>query len=187
MDETTQAQIPEVNSGTQSEQAPPDGGSRPQNGGNTNGSAPEKAEKSFTQEEVNKLISERINAEKKRWEKKSAEDKAEAERVAQMSAEEKAKHEAEKREREISERENALVRRERLALAKEKLNELNVPAALVAAVDISSEEAVGTSAAEIAKVFSEAVSAEVSKRLASAPPKIGAVSKTDPFVEGLGT
>lgn len=104
-----------------------------------------------------------------------------------MSAEEKAKHEAEKREREFSERENALVRRERLALSKEKLNELNVPAALVAAVDISSEETVGTSAAEIAKVFSEAVSAEVSKRLASAPPKIGAVSQADPFVEGLGT
>lgn len=82
MNENNQAQTPEVNSGTQAEQTPPE------NGGNTNGSAPEKAEaagkteKSFTQEEVNKLISERINAEKKRWEKKSAEDKAEAERVA---------------------------------------------------------------------------------------------------------
>lgn len=186
MDENNQAQTLEVNSGTQAEQTPPE------NGGNAD-SAPEKAEaapkteKSFTQEEVNKLISDRINAEKKRWEKKSAEDRAEAERVAQMSAEEKAKHEAEKREREFSERENALVRRERMALAKEKLNELNVPAALVAAVDISSEETVGSSAAEIAKAFSEAVSAEVSKRLASAPPKIGAVSQTDPFVEGLGT
>ena len=156
MDENNQ-QSSEVNLGTQAEQTPPE------NGGNTNGSASEKAEsacrteKSFTQEEVNKLISERINAEKKRWEKKSAEDKAEA-----------------------------LVRRERLALAKEKLNELNVPAALVAAVDISSEEAIGTSAADIAKAFSEAVSAEVSKRLASAPPKKGAVSQADPFVEGLG-
>lgn len=187
MDENNQAQTLEETSGTQAEQT------LSENGGNTNGSAPEKAkaacrtEKSFTQEEVNKLISERINAEKKRWEKKSAEDKAEAERVAQMSAEEKAKHEAEKRERDFSERENALVRRERLALAKEKLNELNVPAALVAAVDISSEEAVGISAAEIAKAFSEAVSAEVSKRLAAAPPKKGAVSQADPFVEGLGT
>lgn len=186
MDENTQAQTPKVNSGTQAEQTPPE------NGGNTNGSASEKAEaacrteKSFTQEEVNKLISERINAEKKRWEKKSAEERAEAERVAQMSAEEKAKHEAEKREQEFNERENALVRRERLALAKEKLNELNIPAALVAAVDISSEESIGTSAADIAKAFSEAVSAEVSKRLASAPPKKGAASQTDPFVEGLG-
>lgn len=63
MDENNQAQTPEVNSGTQTEQTPPE------NGGNTGNSAPEKTEKSFTQEEVNKLISERINAEKKRWEK----------------------------------------------------------------------------------------------------------------------
>lgn len=185
MDKNDQTQTPEVNSGAQAEQTPPE------NVGNAD-SAPEKAEaapkteKSFSQEEVNKLISERINAEKKRWEKKSAEDRAEAERVAQMSAEEKAKHEAEKREQEFNERENALVRRERLALAKEKLNELNIPAALVAAVDISSEESIGISAADIAKAFSEAVSAEVSKRLASAPPKKGVVSQTDPFVEGLG-
>ena len=46
---------------------------------------PEKpAEKTFTQAELNKIIAER----QKRWEKKAADEKAEAERVAAMTADE---------------------------------------------------------------------------------------------------
>ena len=64
-----------------------------------NEQAPEGADKqteparTFTQEEVNKIVSER----QKRWEKKAADERAEAERVATMTAEQKALHEQEKR------------------------------------------------------------------------------------------
>lgn len=140
------------------------------------------AEKTFTQSELNKIISER----QKRWEKKAADEKAEAERVAAMTAEEKANHEREKQEKALAEREAALTKRERTALAKEFLAEKNVPAALVGAVDISDADGIEASAAAVAKAFSEAVSAEVAKKLAGAPPKKSAPAAKDPFLEGLG-
>ena len=139
---------------------------------------PEKpAEKTFTQAELNKIISEC----QKRWEKKAA-----AERVAAMTADEKSKHEREKQEKALADREAALTKRERTALAKEFLAEKNVPTALVGAVDISDPDGIEASAAAVAKAFSEAVSAEVSKKLAGAPPKKGNPGAKDPFLEGLG-
>lgn len=140
------------------------------------------AEKTFTQAELNKIISER----QKRWEKKAADEKAEAERVAAMTAEEKSRHEREKQEKSLADREAALTKRERTALAKEYLAEKNVPAALVGAVDISDPDGIEASAAAVAKAFAESVSAEVAKKLAGTPPKKGSPGAKDPFLEGLG-
>ena len=149
-------------------------------------SAAQGAEKTFTQDELNKILADRLKSEQKRWEKKAADEKAEAERVAKMSAEEKAKHEQEKREREFAEREAELSRKERTATARDLLAEKGAPAALIGAIDVSSDEAVATSVEAVVKAFSEAVSAEVAKKLAGAPPKKGDPAKTDPFREGLG-
>lgn len=140
------------------------------------------AEKTFTQAELNKIIAER----QKRWEKKAADEKAEAERVAAMTADEKSKHEREKQEKALADREAALTKRERTALAKEYLAEKNVPAALVVAVDISDPDGIEASAAAVAKAFTDAVSAEVAKKLAGAPPKKGDPGAKDPFLDGLG-
>ena len=149
-------------------------------------SAAQQPEKTFTQDELNKIISDRLKSERDRWEKKAADEKAEAERVAKMSADEKAKHEQAKREREFAEREAALQRKERTATARDLLAEKGAPAALIGAVDVSSDEAVTPSVEAIVKAFNEAVSAEVTKKLASAPPKSGSSAKADPFREGLG-
>lgn len=146
----------------------------------------EGTEKTFTQTELNKIIADRLKSEQKRWEKKAADEKAEAERVAAMTADEKSKHEREKQEKALADREAALTKRERTALAKEFLAEKNVPAALVGAVDISDPDGIETSAAAVAKAFSEAVSAEVAKKLAGVPPKKGVPGAKDPFLEGLG-
>ena len=148
--------------------------------------AAQSAEKTFTQDELNKILADRLNSAQKRWEKKAADEKAEAERVAKMSAEEKAKHEQEKREREFAEREAELSRKERTATARDLLAEKGAPAALIGAVDVSSDEAVTTSVEAVVKAFNEAVSAEVAKKLAGAPPKSGNSAKADPFREGLG-
>ena len=149
-------------------------------------SAAQQPEKTFTQDELNKILADRLKSEQKRWEKKAADEKAEAERVAKMSAEEKAKHEQSKREREFAEREAALQRKERTATARDLLAEKGAPAALIGAVDVSSDEAVTPSVEAIVKAFNEAVSAEVAKKLAGAPPKSGSSAKADPFREGLG-
>ncbi len=148
--------------------------------------AAQPAEKTFTQDELNKILADRLKSEQKRWEKKAADEKAEAERVAKMSAEEKAKHEQEKREREFAEREAELSRKERTATARDLLAEKGAPAALIGAVDVSSDEAVTLSVEAVVKAFNEAVSAEVTKKLAGAPPKSGNSAKADPFREGLG-
>ena len=148
---------------------------------------PEKpAEKTFTQDELNKILADRLKSEQKRWEKKAADEKAEAERVAKMTAEQKAQHEQEKREREFAEREAELSRKERTASARDLLAEKGAPAALIGAVDVSSDEAVTNSVEAVVKAFNEAVSAEVAKKLAGAPPKSGNSAKADPFREGLG-
>lgn len=157
----------------------PKQGTAPQN-------AAQSAEKTFTQDELNKIIADRLKSEQKRWEKKAADERAETERVAKMTADEKAKHEQEKREREFAEREAALARKERTALARDLLSEKGMPAALIGAVDVSSDDAVQPSVEALAKAFSEAVSAEVAKKLAGAPPKKSEPAKTDPFLEGLG-
>ena len=149
-------------------------------------SAAQPSEKTFTQDELNKILADRLNSAQKRWEKKAADEKAEAERVAKMSAEEKAKHEQEKREREFAEREAELSRKERTATARDLLAEKNAPAALIGAVDVSSDEAVAASVEAVVKAFNEAVSAEVAKKLAGAPPKKSEPAKADPFREGLG-
>lgn len=158
-----------------------EGNDTPEQESHTQGAA-EGAEKTFTQAELNKIIAER----QKRWEKKAADEKAEAERVAAMTAEEKSRHEREKQEKALADREAALTKRERTALAKEYLAEKNVPAALVGAVDISDPDGIEASAAAVAKAFAESVSAEVSKKLAGAPPKKGDPGAKDPFLEGLG-
>ena len=149
-------------------------------------SAAQSAEKTFTQDELNKILSDRLKSERERWEKKAADEKVEAERVAKMTAEEKAKHEQEKREREFAEREAELSRKERTATARDLLAEKGAPAALIGAVDVSSDEAVTNSVEAVVKAFNEAVSAEVAKKLAGAPPKSGNSAKADPFREGLG-
>ena len=144
------------------------------------------AEKTFTQAELNRLIAERVKAEQKRLEKRFADEKAEAARVAAMTAEEKAAHEREQREQALSAREAELTRRERTALAKELLAEKGAPAALVGAVDIADPDGMEASAAAVAKAFADAVSAQVAKKLAGAPPKKGTPAAKDPFLDGLG-
>ena len=49
-------------------------------------SAAQQPEKTFTQDELNKIISDRLKSERDRWEKKAADEKAEAERVANVTA-----------------------------------------------------------------------------------------------------
>lgn len=165
--------------------APAEGNNTPKQGTAPQNAA-QSAEKTFTQDELNKIIADRLKSEQKRWEKKAADEKAESERVAKMTADEKAKHEQEKREREYAEREAALARKERTAAARELLAEKGAPAALLGAVDVSSDDTVQTSVETVVKAFNSAVSAEVSKKLAGAPPKKSEPAKTDPFREGLG-
>ena len=187
MDETQNTQdITQSAQDGQNEQAGAEQGKDTPAQENAAQNAAQGAEKTFTQAELNRLIAERVKAEQKRLEKRFADEKAEAARVAAMTAEEKAAHEREQREQALSAREAELTRRERTALAKELLAEKGAPAALVGAVDIADPDGMEASAAAVAKAFADAVSAQVAKKLAGAPPKKGTPAAKDPFLDGLG-
>lgn len=144
---------------------------------------PVPAAKTFTQEEVNKLISERVAREQKKFEAKQEE----AARLARMNAEEKAKYAAEKREKELTEREAEIQRKELRFEALNILEENKLPAKLVDCVDLTSADTCKTSIEALKNAWTEAVSAAVDARLKSSTPPAysGGNVKTDPFLSGF--
>lgn len=133
--------------------------------------------KAFSQDDVNKLISERLGKEKAKWEKdlqaKLDEAKTEAEKLAKMNAEQKAEHERQKREKALADREGEITRRELRATALEQLAEKGLPKTLAEILVYSDADATNKSLEAVEKAFREAVEAGVNERLKGEPPKGG--------------
>ena len=108
----------------------------------------------------------------KDWTAKVEAAKTEAQRMAAMTADEKAQHEREQQEKERKDREDALAKREAAiqlrelrAEALETLAGENLPKALADCLDYSSADACKASIKTIGKTFNSAVQAEVENRL----------------------
>ena len=140
-----------------------------------------KPEKVFTQDEVDRIVGDRLAKERKKMEKdvadKIAAAKTEAERLAAMTADEKAAHEKEQQEKARKEREDALTKREAAiqlrelrAEALETLADKALPKALADCLDYSSAEKCQESIKSIGTVFNSAVQAEVERRLQGHTP-----------------
>lgn len=141
--------------------------------------------KTFSQEEVDRMISERLSRQQKKFEA----EKEEAEKLAKMNAEQKAKYEAKKREDELAARETAVMKRELKATAYDILAEKNLPRQLAEILDYSNADACNASIDAVAKAFNEAVTSAVDERLKSnSTPAYSGGNKqqTDPFLMGLG-
>lgn len=134
-------------------------------------------EKTFTQEEVNKIIADRLAREKEKAEKKQEE----AKKLAKMNAEEKAKYELEKRESEIAKREAELNVRELTAEAKDILVDKGLPTDLHTLINYENADTVKESIDVIEKSIQKAVELAVSERLKGNAPK-----KATPPVEHSG-
>ena len=168
--------------------APADGGTpnpnpdpAPQGNGQQNNPAP--TGKTFTQEEVDKLISERLARQQKKFDN----EKEEAAKLAKMNAEEKAKYAAQKREEELSARETAIQKKELRFEALNILEEKKLPAKLVDCVDLTSAETSKASIEALQAAWTEALTAAVNERLRSnVPPQFsGGNNPTDPFLAGF--
>lgn len=142
--------------------------------------------KTFTQEEVDKIVSDRLARQAKQSEKKFTQEEvdqivstklSEAEKLAKMNAEQKAKYAQEKHEKELAEREAALTKRELTATAKEILTSKGLPAELAEIADTSSADKCTASLEAIEKAFSAAVQKAVNDRLKADPPKKGDANK----------
>lgn len=165
--------------------APTEGNTEPAPQGNGQQQADNNApvSKTFTQEEVDRLISERLNRQQKKFDA----EKEEAAKLAKMNAEQKAQYEAKKREEELTAREQAIKEKELRYTALNILEENKLPSKLVECLNLSSAEACNKSIETIKTAWAEALTAAVDARLKSKqPPQYsGGNGKTDAFLEGF--
>lgn len=131
-------------------------------------------EKTFTQKDVDKLIQDRLAREQSKWEKRVQDERTEAEKLAKMNAEQKAKYAEEKRLAELEKREKDITTRELRATALETLAEKNLPKELVDILNYESAETCNKSIEAVEKAFQSAVEKAVNDKLRGGnPPKGG--------------
>ena len=136
------------------------------------------AGKTFTQAEIDALISQTIAKERAKAEKAVAAAKTEAEKLATMTAEEKAEHERQAREDKLAAREAELTKRELRATALQTLAEKSLPAELADVLDYADADKCNASIGSVEKVFRAAVQKGVEERMKGETPTAGAGTTT---------
>lgn len=153
----------------------------PGNGANTNDGGQENLNtqdndesiqepKTFTQEDVDRIVQGRIAKERKSWEKHLEDQKTEAQKLENMSEKEKKEYQERKRAKELDDREAAITRRELTAVAKEQLNAAGVPADMADFIDYTDADSVNESVKRLSKAFKGAVQQSVDDRLKGKAP-----------------
>lgn len=121
------------------------------------------------QSEFDKRIAKALDTAKSKWETdyntKIEEARTEAEKLAKMKADEKAKYQEEKRLAEIEKREKDITTRELKAQAYETLAEKGLPKELVDILNYSDAENCNKSIESVEKAFQSAVEKAVNEKL----------------------
>lgn len=121
------------------------------------------------QSEFDKRIAKALETAKGKWETEKATElenaKTEAEKLAKMNAEQKAKYAEEKRISELEKREKDITTRELKAQAYESLAEKNLPKELIETLNFTDAEACNTSIEAVEKAFQAAVEKAVNDKL----------------------
>lgn len=131
----------------------------------------------FTQEKVDKIVSERLAREKAKAEAEKQiavqEARAEAERLAKLTLEEKQKELQKKQEETLSLKERELNLRENKLIAIDKLTELEIrnPSRFAEFVIDEDADKMQNKIDILAEEFKKSVSEQVAKELAGVPPK----------------
>ncbi|AZV58942.1 DUF4355 domain-containing protein [Clostridium sp. AWRP] len=147
-------------------------------------------EKTFNQDDVNKIIGDRLYKERAKWEKDFGERLKEAEKTAKMTADEKAQHELEKREQEISRKEAELFKRELRTKVFNVLREKKLPEDLIDIIAGDDEETLLQNIDKVADIFSKYetnIKTEFLKQNSYIPPHSteNLNYDSDPFLAGL--
>lgn len=134
-----------------------------------------KHEKTFTQDEVNQLIGKYRSEGKSKAEadiaKAVADAKAEWERQAKMTEDERVKEASIKREKELADKENALALRENTANAKELLAEKHIDTSMAKFLVTSDAEETTKNIEEFEKAYAKAIEAGVEDKLKGKTPE----------------
>ena len=138
--------------------------------------AAQQPERTFTQADVDRMIADRLSRERRQHqqdiENARTEGRTEAERLAQMTQEQRAQAEqqraqqaAQQREQALNQREADITRRELRAQAIDTLVSRELPPALESVLDYTSADACNASIDNVERVFREAVQKAVDARL----------------------
>lgn len=122
-------------------------------------------EKGLSQEKVDEIIKKRLARERKKWEKEQTKAKTEAEKLENMTDEEKKEYQMGQRLKDLEDREKNITKRELTAVAKEQLSSNGVPAELSAYVDYTDAESVKESVKQLTKTFNDAVQKNVEEKI----------------------
>ncbi len=149
-----------------------------------------KAEATLTQEQINKIIQERLAKEREKSLKEIEKTKKEtqeqirlaqeeAEKMALLTAEEKEKELMAKSKKEIEERERAIAIRENTTTAKEMLQEAEISSSLAKYFVNDNADDTVSNIDEFSQVWKEALAKAVSEQLKNAPPKDYSINSKD--------
>lgn len=135
----------------------------------------EETKTTYSQEEVDKLIQQeadrRVTQALKKQAEKNAEKVKEAQKLSQMSAEQKYEYELAQREAAIAEKERQLTLAENRNAASKVLADKGLDLALVDLVVADEADVMNERIQLLDKAFKKSVKAEVEKRLASKSPQ----------------
>ena len=136
----------------------------------------ESEDKKFSQEDMDKVVQERVKREREQAEERTskaiADALAEQERKAKLSESERKSEETKQREKEMADRERDITIRERRADAIEKLTEQNISTKLVNLVVDYDKDKMDENIENLAKAFSDAVQEGIEAKLAGKTPKV---------------
>lgn len=113
--------------------------------------------KTFTQEELDKIVQGRIAKERKAWEKQLEEQQTEAQKLETMSEKEKKKYQEEKRIKDLDDREAAITRRELIAQAKVQLADKGIPTELAEILILTDADSCKKSIETVEKAVEEKI------------------------------
>lgn len=126
--------------------------------------------KTFTQEELDKIVQGRIAKERKAWEKQLEEQQTEAQKLETMSEKEKKKYQEEKRIKDLDDREAAITRRELVAQAKVQLADKGIPTELAEILILTDADSCKKSIETVEKAFQSAVEKAVEEKIKGREP-----------------
>lgn len=126
--------------------------------------------KTFSQEELDKIVQGRIAKERKAWEKQLEEQQTEAQKLETMSEKEKKKYQEEKRIKDLDDREAAITRRELIAQAKVQLADKGIPTELAEILILTDADSCKKSIETVEKAFQSAVEKAVEEKIKGREP-----------------
>jgi len=133
--------------------------------------------KVFTQEEVERLVQSeadrRVNLAQQKWQKETTKKLTQAEKLAQMSQEDQYKFKLEQKEHELEQKEREFTLRDNKIAAMKVLSDREIPADLVDFIVNEDADVMKANIDLLDKYIKQAVSAQVTKRMASPTPKAG--------------